>query len=191
MNRLAHVLLLAALLSLTACGLHLRGHTPGGATFAFKSIYIQSAGDTTFARTLKRGLDAYKLDVEAQPGKQQLTLQVLSEATDKQITALNASGHVVEYLLHYRVSLRAYDAQQNNWLPLTEIELQRILPWDETLILAKQQEEQMLYAEMAADAAQQVLRRLAYAKPPSHESEEPLGPQPAAPAQTAPESDQP
>lgn len=167
MKRLAHLLSLAALLSLTACGLHLRGHDAADRQFAFHSIYVQAPTQTTFTRTLTRGLQAYKLDVELQPGKQDITVEVMSESTSKQITALNASGHVIEYLLHYRILLRAHDAQQSTWLPLTEIELQRILPWDDTLVLAKQQEEQMLYDEMRADAAQQVLRRLSYARPPA------------------------
>lgn len=165
-RRLVHLLSLAALLSLTACGLHLRGHDAADRQFAFHAIYIQAGGETTFTRTLRRGLEGYKLDVQQQPGKQQLTLDVLSESTDKQITALNASGHVIEYLLHYHVILRAYDAQQNDWIATTEIDLQRILPWDDTLVLAKLQEEQMLYDEMRADAAQQVLRRLAFARQP-------------------------
>ncbi len=159
------VVLMAALLSLTACGLHLRGHGPTDKQFAFHSIYIQAPGETTFTKTLRRNLASYKLAVQSAPGQQDLTLNIVYETTDKQITALNASGHVIEYLLRYRVSLRAYDRQLNNWLPASEIQLQRILPYDDTLVLAKQQEEQMLYDDMRTDAAQQVLRRLAYARP--------------------------
>jgi LPS-assembly lipoprotein len=165
--------LVLALLSLSACGLHLRGHGAGDAQFAFRSIYIQAPGETTFTKVLRRNLRAYKLAVQEAPGQQDLTLNISFELTDKQITALNSSGHVIEYLLHYRVSVRAYDRQLNNWLPATEIRLQRILPYDDTLVLAKQQEEQMLYDDMRTDAAQQVLRRLSYAKPPKPRSDEP------------------
>ncbi len=178
-RRLAPLLLLAALLPLAGCGLHLRGHAATDKQFAFHSIYIQAPGETTFTRTLRRALGAYKLDVQTAPGKQELTLAITSETTEKQITALNASGHVIEYLLHYRIFLRAYDQQQNNWLPITEIQLQRILPYDDTLILAKQQEEQMLYDEMRADAAQQVLRRLIYARA-RPENPDAVGPEPGA-----------
>jgi len=160
-----HMLLLAALLSLSACGLHLRGHDAADKQFAFRSIYIQAPGETTFTKTLRRNLESYQLAVQQVPGQSDLTLDVVYETTDKQITALNASGHVIEYLLRYRVSLRAYDRQQKDWLPASEIQLQRILPYDDTLVLAKQQEEQMLYDDMRLDAAQQVLRRLAYARP--------------------------
>lgn len=166
MKAFARLLLLASLLSLTACGLHLRGHGGAESRFAFHSIVIEAPAETDFTKTLRRELKSYKLNVEPASGKQDLTLQVVSESTYKQITALNASGHVIEYMLHYQVMLRAYDRAHDDWMPLTQISLQRILPYDVTLVLAKQQEEQMLYKDMRVDAADQVLRRLAYLRPP-------------------------
>ena len=166
MTRLASLLLPAIVLLLAGCGMHLRGHGPEDAKFGFHVLYVQAPGETAFTKTLKMALEGYKLKVLQQPGQQELTLKVLYEKTDKQITALNASGHVIEYLLHYRVSIRAYDRQLNDWVPTTEIWLQRILPYDDTLILAKQQEEEMLYDDMRTDAAQQVMRRLSYARKP-------------------------
>ncbi|HEY5993067.1 MAG TPA: LPS assembly lipoprotein LptE [Gallionellaceae bacterium] len=164
------LVLAAAVVSLTSCGLHLRGHGSRDSQFAFHSIYIQSPGESAFTANLRRMLTSRKLTVASSPGQQELTLNIVYETTEKQITALNASGHVIEYLLRYRVSLRAYDRQLNDWLPATEIQLQRVLPYDDTLVLAKQQEEQMLYDDMRTDAAQQVMRRLAYAKPPRPEN---------------------
>lgn len=157
-------LLLCALL-LSACGFHLRGQ----ATFAFHSIYIQSPAETPFVTTLKRGLKSNKVEVMEVPGKSDLTLEVAYELSDKQIIALSGSGHVIDYLLRYKVSLRAYDRQHDEWLPATEIALQRDLPYDDTQVLAKEQEAAMLYSEMRSDAAQQVLRQLSLAKPPQHE----------------------
>jgi LPS-assembly lipoprotein len=162
------LLLAAAVMSLTGCGLHLRGHGSRDAQFAFHSVYIQAPGKTTFTTSLQRMLTGRKLTVVTAPGQQDLTLNIIYEATDKQITALNSSGHVIEYLLRYRVTLRVYDRQQDDWIPTTEIQLQRVLPYDDTLVLAKMQEEQLLYEDMRNDAAQQVMRRLAYARPPKH-----------------------
>ncbi len=169
MRRLAHVLLLAAAAILLAgCGLHLRGHGSRDAQFAFHTIYIQAPGETAFTSNLRHMLESRKLAVATAPGQQDLTLLIAFETTEKQISALNASGPVIAYLLRYRVSLRAYDRQLDDWLPATEIQLQRVLPYDDTLVLAKQQEELMLYDDMRSDAAQQVMRRLAYARPPQH-----------------------
>lgn len=166
--RVMTVLTLTMLLG--ACGFHLRGHNLMDAQFSFHSIYIQAAGETTFTKILRRSLQSYKLEVPNTPGKSDLTLDIAYEGTEKQITALNASGHVIEYLLRYRVSLRAYDRQQSDWLPASEIQLQRIFPYDDTLVLAKEQEEKMLYDDMRMDAAQQVLRRLSLARPAQPDS---------------------
>jgi LPS-assembly lipoprotein len=163
------LVLVAAVLALSSCGLHLRGHGSRDANFAFHSIYLQAPAETPFTISLRHMLTSRKLVVTSAPGQQDLTLSIVYETTEKQITALNASGHVIEYLLRYRISLRAYDRQLDEWLPATEIQLQRVLPYDDTLVLAKLQEEQMLYDDMRTDAAQQVMRRLAYARPPHHE----------------------
>lgn len=176
MSRPPKLLLLSIALLLPACGLHLRGHGAAEQGFAFHSIYIQAPADTDFIKTLRHELGAYKVQVEPADGKQDVTLQITSESTDKQITALNASGHVVEYMLYYRVAFRAYDKQEDTWLPATRIQLQRVLPYDDTLVLAKQIEEQMLYKEMGVDAAQQVLRRLAYARPRKGDTSEDFQP---------------
>ncbi len=160
------LLLAVAILSLSACGLHLRGHGSRDAQFSFHTIYIQAPGETAFTTALRHMLTGRKLAVATAPGQQDLTLLILGESTEKQITALNSSGHVIEYLLRYRITIRAYDRAQDDWIPITEIQLQRVLPYDDTLVLAKIQEEQMLYDDMRNDAAQQVVRRLAYARPP-------------------------
>ena len=84
----------------------------------------------------------------------------------KLILALNASGQVSEYELHYKVNVRAYDRQQQEWLPASEIDMLSYFNYDNTQILAKAQEEQLLYQSMRSDAVQQVIRRLSLAKPP-------------------------
>ncbi len=159
-------LLLLFALVLSGCGYHLRGHDLKGVQFPFHSVYIKAPAETPFVVALRRSLQSYKLEVTQSPDKADLTLEIVSEVPEKQITALSAAGHVIEYLLRYRVSLRAYDKQQEEWLPAAEITLQRIFPYDDTQVLAKEQEEALLYRDMRGDLVQQVMRRLALAKPP-------------------------
>jgi LPS-assembly lipoprotein len=83
----------------------------------------------------------------------------------KQILSLSDAGRVREYQLNYRVSLRAYDNKQQEWVSADEIVLQRYLSYDNTLVLAKEAEETVLYQDMRTDAVQQILRRLSLAKP--------------------------
>lgn len=159
-------LLLSVTLLLAGCGWHVRGHGIAARQFAFRSIYIQAPADSDFVEALRRQLKRFGIQVLDKPGKQDLTLRIVYEHQRKEITALNASGQVIEYMLHYRVSLRAYDRYLNDWVPASEIWLQRILPYDNSLVLAKAQEAAMLFRDMETDAADQVVRRLAYARPP-------------------------
>jgi len=165
MTNATRLLLLVAMLSLAACGFHLRGSSLNGVEFAFKSLYLKAPAETPFVGDLRRTLTANKISLTTTSDQAELVLEVVSEQTIKQILSLSGSGRVQEYQLTYRVSLRAYDSKQTDWLPAEEIMLSRILTYDEAQVLAKEQEEALLYKDMRADAVAQALRRLSRAKP--------------------------
>lgn len=150
---------------LSACGFHLRGHNINEKNFPFNSLYLKSAAPSPFIADLRTNLELYQIKLADTAAEADLTLDIVSESSDKQILALSATAQVREFQLRYRVSLRAYDKQMQEWLPADEISLQRSLTYDDALILAKEQEEALLYRDMRADAVQQVLRRLSRAKP--------------------------
>jgi len=152
-------------LSLGSCGFHLRGHNLQGSSFPFASLYLKSAAPTPFVADLNNSLELYKIKLIPAADQADLTLDIVSENTDKQILALSGAGQVLEYQLRYRISLRAYDRQMVEWMPADEIILQRTLTYDPAQILAKEQEEALLYRDMRSDAVQQVMRRLSRAKP--------------------------
>ncbi len=159
------LLLLAVTLSLAACGFHLRGTQLSDVSFAFNSLYLKAPAETPFVSDLRQALIANKITLTKSPDDADLVLDVVSEQTTKQILSLSGAGRVQEYQLIYRVSLRAYDNKQTDWLPPEEIVQTRILTWDESQILAKQQEEATLYKDMRSDAVGQAMRRLSRAKP--------------------------
>lgn len=162
-TKLMSMILLAATL-LGACGFHLRGQ--GASALPFQSLYVQSANDhTPFVAELKRAVQAAGVQLAGSPDSAQLTLNIVSETTGKQILSLSGAGRVLEYQLRYAVSFRAYDAQQQEWLAPDEIVLQRNLSFDDERVLSKEQEELLLYQNMHSDVVQQVLRRLTHAKP--------------------------
>ncbi len=158
-------LFLLLALSLSACGFHLRGHSLQGTSFPFSTLYLKSASQTPFVTDLYNSLELYKIRLTTAPEQAELTLDIVSEATDKQILALSGAGQVLEYQLRYRVSIRAYDRQMQEWVPADELQLQRTLTYDAAQILAKEQEEALLFRDMRSDAVQQVMRRLSRAKP--------------------------
>ncbi len=164
-TRTASLLTLMLTLLLSACGFHLRGE----AAFAlpFHTLYVKSTNAfAPFIVELKRGIEANGVQITETPEQAQLTLHIVSESTDKQILSLSSSGRVLEYRLLYRVSFQAYDNNQRDWLAPDEITLRRDFSYDDTQVIAKEQEEALLYQNMRNDAVHQMLRRLNHVKAP-------------------------
>ena len=157
-------ILILFVIFLSACGFHLRGHNVKEKNFPFTSLYLKSAAATPFIADLQNSLELYKIRLTTTSAEADLTLDIVFESSDKQILALSGAGQVLEYQLRYRVSFRAYDRQMREWLPAGEISLQRSLTYDTAQVLAKEQEESLLYRDMRSDAVQQVMRRLSRAK---------------------------
>lgn len=164
MRAITTVLLLALILLLGACGFHLRGQS--AYALPFQTLYVKSANDLApFITELKLTLEANGVQIADTSDQAQLTLHIVSEAADRQILSLSGGGRVREYLLRYRISLRAYDQKQQDWLAPEEFTLQRDYSFDDSQVLAKEQEEALLYQNMRSDAVQQILRRLNHARP--------------------------
>ena len=111
-------------------------------------------------------MSTYGISLSDSSENAQLTLLIVSETPSKQILSLSEAGRVSEYQLGYRVSFRAYDSKQQDWVAADEIVLQRYLSFNNALILAKEAEEAILYKDLRTDAVTQILRRLSRAKPP-------------------------
>jgi LPS-assembly lipoprotein len=62
------------------------------------------------------------------------------------------------------VSFRVHDAKGQVYVPTSTVQLTRDMTYDDTEILAKEAEEQLLFRDMQTDMVQQVLRRLASAQ---------------------------
>ncbi len=165
MRAILTVPVLMITLLLGACGFHLRGQ--GAFALPFQALYVKSANDyAPFIAELKRAIEANHVQIADAPDHAQLTLHIVAETVDKQILSLSGGGRVREYRLQYRISLHAYDLKQQDWIAPEEIMLQRDFSYDDTQVLAKEQEEALLYQNMRSDAVQQVLRRLNHARPP-------------------------
>jgi len=155
-------LLLLTTLLLTACGFHLRGQ----AGMPFDALYLDAANPgTPFITDLRRNLEANKVKLVNTAEQADVVLNIVSEIPEKQILTLGGSGRVNEFQLRYRVSLRAYDLEGQDWIPAEEIMLRRDYIYDDTKILAKEAEETLLYQSMRSDMVQQIVRRLSRAKP--------------------------
>ena len=101
------------------------------------------------------------------PKAAQALLQVTEEARSREILSLTSAGRVREFQLRYRVGFRVHDGKGGEFVPASVIQLTRDMTYSDAEILAKEQEEQLLFRDMRTDMVQQILRRLASAKPPA------------------------
>ena len=158
------LLLQVGLLALGGCGFQLRG----APQLAFSSLYIGIAESSTLGTELKRNLSSLgQLDVitdaKLQPGAQ-VILDILSEAREKTVVGVNASGQVREFQLRVRMKFRLRTPQGKELIPETELLLQRDISFNESAVLAKEAEEGLMYRDMQTDIVQQLMRRLAAVK---------------------------
>jgi LPS-assembly lipoprotein len=152
--------LVPLLLLLGACGFHLRG----AADLPFETLYLPNATSgiaLELKRHLQSGSDTRVVD---DPKAAQAMLQFTEESRSKEILALNTAGRVREYRLVYRVSFRVADGKGAEFVPPSTITLGRDITYDDTVALAKETEEQLLFRDMQADMVQQILRRLTAAR---------------------------
>ena len=159
--------LVLLLLVLAGCGLRLRGT----AEVPFQSLYVPGA-TSGIALDLKRNIQAgTRARVVDDPKEADAVLQFTEESRAKEILSLTGAGRVREFQLRYRVGFRVHDGKGAEYVPNSVIQLTRDVTFNDAEILAKEQEEQLLFRDMQSDMVQQILRRLAAAKPPKPQLE--------------------
>jgi LPS-assembly lipoprotein len=150
------------LLLLAACGFQLRG----AADMPFGTLFVPGATGG-IALELKRNIQSGSATrVVDDPAAAEAQLLFSEETRTKEILALSTAGRVREYRLIYRVGFRVGDGKGNDFVPPSTVTLTRDVTYDDAVALAKETEEQQLFRDMQADMVQQIMRRLAAARPP-------------------------
>ncbi len=158
-------LLAAALaLPLTGCGFRLR-EPPN---FVFSSIYVNLPEGSPLGNELRRNLKGTdRVEVITDPARR-LQAQVILEPTlnqqERVVAGLNSAGQVRELQLRLRFRFRLRTPAGAEPIPEVELLQQRDMSFNESVVLSKDAEEQMLYRNMQSDIVQQIMRRLAAVK---------------------------
>ena len=155
-------IVLTPLLVLAGCGFQLRGT----ADVPFETVYLPNptAGvQLDLKRQIQAGTRAKVVD---QPKDAQAIMQFNEETRQKEILSLTSAGRVREFRLRYRVSWRVHDGKGAEYVPQNTIVLFRDVSFNDSDILAKETEEQLLFRDMQGDMVSQIMRRLAASKPP-------------------------
>jgi len=153
---------LAAALLLAGCGFQLRGT----ADLPFESIVVPGA-TAGIALDLKRNIQSgTRTKIVEDPKQAQAILQFTQETRQKEILSLTVQGRVREFRLVYRVGFRVHDGKGGDYVPANVVQLTRDITFNDSDVLAKESEEQLLYRDMQNDMVQQIMRRLAAAQKP-------------------------
>ena len=147
--------------TLTACGFHLRGDV----SLPYKSIYFGLPANSVLGAKLKLNIKSSKGTEIADTEKEaEAIFRQVQEKREKIILSVNNLGRVREYQLRLTYVFRLVDIKGRDLAPLNEIVMVRDVSFNDSAVLAKEQEELMLWEDMQTDLVQQVLRRL-QAKP--------------------------
>lgn len=144
---------------LAGCGFQLRG----AAGLPFKTLYTYfppaaAATGADFRRALRTSGETRLVE---RPEDAEARLEVLSETREKEIIGFSSTGRPREYQIRLRFAFRVVDRAGNELAPYTELLLRRDITTTDTQLVAKEQEEVLLYREMQGDIVQQLMRRLA------------------------------
>lgn len=153
-----HLAVLALAATLAGCGFQLRG----AQTLPFSTLHVSGAASSAVASTLTRILQGQSdLKLTADAKSAQASVEILNDAREKHILALSGAGKVREFELRQRVNFRVIGAGGKELVPVNEIVITRSFAFNDAQVLAKEQEEALLYRDMQDDIVRQIMRRLA------------------------------
>ncbi len=160
MRRRAILFLAPAAAAVAGCGFQLRRPPE----LPFSRLALSGfAPRSPLADELKRTL-AQTVEVVEQVNQAEAVLQSLVDRREKSVTASTAAGQVRGLQLRVRFEFRLVTPGGREYIPDTVLQLARDMSYSETFELAKEQEEQQLYAAMQTDIVQLLMRRLAEVK---------------------------
>lgn len=161
MNRRLFLAALPAAL-VVGCGFQLRRV----ADLPFASLYVEATPGSVVAQRIRSLLTANKQTrLVATANEAEAVLKITQEERTRVILSLSGAGRVTEYRLGLRLSYSVNDKAGLDLAAPEAIELTRDITYDDTKVLAKGAEEQLLYRDMDDNAALRILRRLQSLKP--------------------------
>lgn len=159
--RLIYWLVVLTSLVLSGCGFELKKPIE----IPFKTIYANFSDQTPFGIALRRVITATgQVELITDPKRMdqaQVILEIIHDQKDKVILGRTAAGTVNAFQLRLNISFKLRTQDGVELIPETEISLFRDISFNETIVLSKEAEEQLLYRNMQSDIAEQMMRRVA------------------------------
>jgi LPS-assembly lipoprotein len=159
MKSLRRLLGLGAMVLLGACGFHLQGHhalpTP------LRVSYVLAADrQSDFVQDLRKELLTSGVQLTTDSKDATAVVRILTDSFQRRVLSVSVTDQPAEYEITYTVRF-SVSFGDKEVLPPQEVAAVRDYTFDETILLAKQNEEAILREALAHDLADVVMRRLA------------------------------
>jgi LPS-assembly lipoprotein len=159
---MAHGVALCLLLCVGACGFTLRGTQQ----LPFPTIALNFPPNSRLGAELARDIrTGTTTQILADPARATVVFELIADTRDRQVLTLNAQGRAIEYSLRERLRFRLRDGKGREVIEPTELIVQRDISYNDSQRLSKESEEELLYRDMQTDLVQQLMRRIAAARP--------------------------
>lgn len=145
------------------CGFHLRGALMDASHLP--TIYVDTTRGSHLAVEVSQAFHRAGVSLTDERDEAEWLLLLSDEEQDRRVLSVDSSGKVQEYELHYGVYYQVQDRSGRQLLERQELSLLRDYSFSGTDVLAKDDEETLLYRGMRQQAAQMILRRLLSLKP--------------------------
>jgi LPS-assembly lipoprotein len=153
------LLLTGLVLSLAACGFHLEGALPAEQPIAV--THVESVEPhSEFFLALTDALSSRGVRLDQGNVATPVTLKILEDVTGQRVLSVSARNIPREYEVFYSVRF-SLENGESRLLEPQSIVVTRSYTYDETQVLGKNTEEDVVRRTLAADLARQVVRRLA------------------------------
>ena len=143
---------------LAACGFKLKGATP----LPFDTIYTNITENSAFGARVRRAIIASSPHTRfvTDPQQAQVRLTQLANRQSLRELSINAEGQVEEYELNLEFTFQMTDSGGRLILPPTTLQSVREVPYDPSVLQAKQGEIGTLFLDMQQGLVDRIVRRI-------------------------------
>lgn len=154
--KFSRIIVLCALLAMTACGFHLRGSID--LPEPLKKVYVMGASNL-LQRELTSSLKASKGQLVEDDHEARVVIKILHEELKRRVLSLGASGKSNEFELTLNLKFQVFDTQDNAMVDEQSFDVMRDFYNDQQDILAKNNEEELIKKEMYKQAVRILMTR--------------------------------
>jgi LPS-assembly lipoprotein len=146
--------LFSVLLSMSACGYHLRGSIE--MPESLKTVYVSGAS-STLQSEISAFMRASKGKIVTTLSEAGIVVKILKEDMRTRVLSIGTTGKSAESELNYYLRFQFFDKQDNPLKDEQTIELAREYFNDQTAVLAKSSEAQLITSEIYKQASRMLM----------------------------------